>query len=226
MSQKSSAMFLVLMVVGIVVSLSLSGTVFGATLYVGPGETYTEIQPAINAASSGDTIIVRDGTYTGTDNKNVDFGGKAITVKSENGAQYCIIDCQGSGRGFYFHSGEGSGSVVDGFTIKNGYVILAPPSEPYDHGGGILCWGASPTIKNCTIINNRSARGGGIACYYGSPLITHCTISGNRSDVHGGAVYVYQGSPPNHQLYDHRKLSWCISTWRRDVFTVQPLAHC
>jgi hypothetical protein len=180
-------------VASLAVFLSLSGTASGTTLYVGLGEMYTEIQPAIDAAYDGDTIIVRDGTYTGAGNKNLDFGGKSITLKSENGPQYCIIDCEQSGRGFYI---KGGGPVVDGFTIKNGNVTGFPGGEPYNYGGGILCWGASPTIKNCSIINNRSSRGGGITCYHASPLITHCTISGNQSDVHGGAIFVYQGSPP------------------------------
>ncbi|HUW31414.1 MAG TPA: hypothetical protein VM223_07350, partial [Planctomycetota bacterium] len=36
-----------------------------ATRYVGPGETFTTIQSAIDASLNGDMIIVRDGTYTG-----------------------------------------------------------------------------------------------------------------------------------------------------------------
>jgi len=32
-----------------------------------------------------DTVLVADGTYIGEGNKNLDFGGKAITVTSENG---------------------------------------------------------------------------------------------------------------------------------------------
>ncbi len=51
--------------VALALFLSASGSASAATLYVGPDETYSEIQPALNAASNGDTIIVRDGTYTG-----------------------------------------------------------------------------------------------------------------------------------------------------------------
>jgi hypothetical protein len=35
------------------------------TIIVGPGETYTTIEEGIAAASNGDTILVRDGTYSG-----------------------------------------------------------------------------------------------------------------------------------------------------------------
>ena len=56
----------------------------------------------IDAAVAGDTVLVADGTYTGEGNRDIDFKGKAITVKSENGATNCIVDREGVGRGFHF----------------------------------------------------------------------------------------------------------------------------
>jgi hypothetical protein len=84
-----------------------------------PGD-FPTIQKAMDAAVSGDTVLVAAGTYKGAGNKNLDFKGKAITVTSDKGAALTIIDCEGVGRGFYFHSGETSKSVVSGFTIING----------------------------------------------------------------------------------------------------------
>ena len=147
-----------------------------------------EIQAAIDAAVNGDTVLVADGTYTGTGNKNLDFNGKAIVVKSENGADNCIIDCQGSGRGFHFHSGEVSNSVLDGFKIINGYVS--------DYGGGIYCENnSSPTIKNCFLSDNSAEDGGGIACTNSSPIIENCTISGDSAGTGGGIYCGVESSP-------------------------------
>ncbi|MHC4501634.1 MAG: hypothetical protein ACYS21_21310 [Planctomycetota bacterium] len=67
---------------------------------------FATIQKAIDSAFNGDTVIVADGTYTGPGNRDIDFLGKAITVRSESGPENCIIDCENSGRGFYFDDGE------------------------------------------------------------------------------------------------------------------------
>ena len=98
-----------------------------------PGEQPT-IQAGIDFAVSGDIVLVADGTYTGAMNKNLDFNGKAIIVISKNGPENTIIDCQGNGRGFNFHSSEGQDSVVSGFTIKNGAA---------DGAAGINCYNSS-----------------------------------------------------------------------------------
>ncbi len=87
---------------------------FPATIKV-PGD-YPTIQAGIDVAVDGDTVLVAPGTYK----ENIDFKGKAITVKSEQGPYVTIIDANQNGRVVTFNHGEGPGSVLDGFTIQNG----------------------------------------------------------------------------------------------------------
>ncbi len=180
----------------------------------GPAD-YNRIGTAIAHSSNGDYIIVFPGTYTGTGNYNIDFQNKAITVRSVAPTDpyivaQTIIDCNGLGRGFNFHSGEDPcSSILDGFTIINGVEsydgsIYCEYSHPKisncvisdNIGGGIYCSNSSPTITNCNITGNEADRGGGIYCYYdSSPTIKNCTIIGNSTEHNGGAIYCRESSP-------------------------------
>lgn len=161
--------------------LLVTGAAFAVTIHVGPGLQYSTIQAGINAATTGDTVLVQDGNYTGASNKNLDFAGRQIVLISESGPENCIIDCQNSGRGFYFHSGETNASKVIGITVRGGSSTM---------GGGINCTSASPFFKNCVIASNQSAAsyGGGIYISSGDPVFERCTIYGNTSQ-YGGAMY-------------------------------------
>ena len=154
-------------------------------------DDFQTIQEAIDYAIDGDTVIVGDGTYTGTGNKNIDFKGKAITVRSENGPANCIIDCELDGRGFLFISGEDANSVLSGFTITNGYL-------PTLRGGAIYCDSSSPTISNNVIVRNKALWGGGIYCGNSSPLILNNIIRGNTVMPYryGGGIMCESNSAP------------------------------
>ena len=65
----------------------------GAIIHV-PQDQPT-IQAGIDAAVDGDTVLVDDGTWSGTGNRDLDFYGKAITVRSLNGPDFCTIHCGG-----------------------------------------------------------------------------------------------------------------------------------
>jgi len=156
---------------------------------------YLTIQEGIDAAQDGDEVVVCDGVYTGLGNKNLDFAGKAITVRSANGPDNCIIDCENEGRGFYFHSGETAASVVDGFTITNGNADV----------GGAIYWASGdawyesgPTIMNCWILGNTALNGGGVSGGYSlteyGATIANCLVAGNSatgSDIWfgGGGIH-------------------------------------
>jgi hypothetical protein len=64
---------------------------FEASIHRVPSE-YATIQEAVDASSDGDVVLVAPGTYTGDGNKNIDFSGKAIVVRSELGSYDTAID--------------------------------------------------------------------------------------------------------------------------------------
>ncbi|MFH1148212.1 MAG: NosD domain-containing protein [Pseudomonadota bacterium] len=146
------------------------------------------IQAAIDAAADAQIVVVREGTYTGPGNRDLDLLCKAITVRSRKGANNTIIDCEYNGRGFYIHSGETSSSIVDGFTIKNGNA---------DKGAGIYCLASSPALYNCIVIDNTAETlGGGIACSnHSSPILSNCIIAGNVAVFGGGICNDTSSSP-------------------------------
>lgn len=148
-------------------------------------DDYETIQAAIDVAWPGDTVLVAPGTYTGNGNRDLDFGGKNIVVRSENGPEVTTINCEATfadpHRGFRFHNNETPNAVVDGFTITQGRA-----SDTC--GGAILIEsGAAPTISNNVITNCRAEYGGAIYLEHSSATITGNTINSNRAE-HGGAI--------------------------------------
>jgi len=162
------------------------------------GDAFATIGKALSEATDSATIFVADATYNET---NLNFNGKKVHLKGvdyhSGGLTRPVIDCQSSGRAFYFGSGETSDSVIDNFTIKNGKKDGA--SYPDNAGGAILCENSSrPSITNCTFSGNSAAdRGGAIYCFstINGPSITNCTFSGNSADDGGAIYYGNSGSP-------------------------------
>ncbi len=162
---------------------------------------FETIQAAIDESSNGDTIEVYPGWYSGTGNQVIDSLGKSITIRASGTPEETIIDGEGARGVVQCASGEGAGTIIEGFTITGGSA---------GDGGGIYCSGGSPTITDCTISGNTSTGdddwgmwtggGGGIFCSTSSPTISGCEISGNTSTDEGGGIYFldesYYGDPP------------------------------
>ncbi len=177
-------------------TLALVLAAAGSTYVVTPDGTgdYPTIQIALVAAADGDVIELTDGTFAGDGNRDIDFQGRAVTVRSQSGDPgTCIIECNGSEtdphRGFIFQTDEGPDSVVEGITVVHGWVEM--------YGGGIFCEDyASPTITRCTLLKNEAAYGGGM-CGGAFSTITGCSFIENEA-VRGGGL----GRAPSTVLTD------------------------
>ncbi|MBN2566426.1 MAG: right-handed parallel beta-helix repeat-containing protein [Candidatus Eisenbacteria bacterium] len=158
------------------------------------GGDFLTIKEAVIAAAPGDDIGVRPGTYTGLLNRDIDFGGKDLNLFSSGGPDVTIIDCQTLGRAFHFHSGESLDSVIEGFTITNGYA---------DDGGGIFCTELSScTIRDCVITYCATSYdgfvgGGGVCCNWESATQMYgCTLRGNSTMLFGGGALFMSSATP------------------------------
>ncbi len=154
----------------------------------GPGsgtvrDPYCAIQTAIDNAVDTDEIVVAPGTYF----ESINFLGKAITLRSSEGADVTIIDGTGAFHVVQCVSGEEPDTVLDGFTITGGN---ANGLFPDDSGGGMFNHESSPSVTNCTFAGNCvTSRGGGmlnVNITTDGPTVTNCTFSSNTSTATGG----------------------------------------
>ena len=173
-------------------NFALVSAVHSSTLHV-PAQ-YSDIQSAITASVDGDTILVADGTYTGTGNRNISFQGKNIVLMSENGSDDTIIDCESLGAGFIIGQFEDSTLVIDGFTVTN---------AASGQGAGIYIWYSHPLVKNCRFLQNTAngaqAFGGAIYLHISLAKFEDCEIIGNSAvssnvEAFGGGIHIYNST--------------------------------
>jgi hypothetical protein len=168
-------------------SLLVSPSTGLATTIKVPAEQPT-IQAGINAANSGDTVLVSPGTYK----ENIDFKGKAILVTSSDGPAATIIDGSNQGTVVTFQTSEGLASKLTGFTIQNG-------SNSF--GAGVNLLGSSATIVGNYFYTNSQGSGGYGSAIGGngsSPYIAQNVFSKNTCDTQflsGVVSFVNTSSP-------------------------------
>jgi parallel beta-helix repeat protein len=131
------------------------------------GKGYGSIQDAIDEAEPGDEIVIGAATYQYLE--KINFKGKNLTVRSTDPNDPAIVAAtviNGGDQGpvVTFSGGEDASCVLAGLTITGGNT-------------GIYCYGASPTIANCTIAESGSVA---IELWGGSePTIIKCNILGD-----------------------------------------------
>ncbi len=158
---------------------------------------FNKIQTTIadSGTTNGATLIVCAGTYS----ENINFLGKAITVKSASGSASTLIQGASSSTNspvVTFSTGETSAAVLDGFTIDN-------QNNAGTASRGIYINGAVPTIKNCIIQGNSASNcsengnacgGAGVYIVGSSPSFDSCTIRANTATNRNGAGMYITGA--------------------------------
>lgn len=158
----------------------------------GLGE-YPTIQDAIDAAAEGSIVELADGVYMGDGNRDLDFGGKILTVRSASGnPSSCVIDCEGGPgdehRAFYFDNAEPPECTIADIKITGGYGESVAA-----YGGAVRCGRfTSPTFSNVSFYVNSvvsgALRGGAVhADSASAPTFIGCSFIGNEA-LNGGAL--------------------------------------
>lgn len=141
------------------------------------------IQAAVDASNDGDVILVAPGTYSPIETDN-----KAITVKSQAGAQRTIIDAAGVRRCVVLANGNDSRWASDRWRTRLiGFTLVGGRDTNFGRGedGAAVCAG---TIENCVIKNCVAERSIVFASeLYGCLIVQNNAQSGYGVLMHGDA---------------------------------------
>ena len=145
------------------------------------GDTFADIQTAIDSAASGDTIEL-DGLYKGS--------GTAIVIDKNNltilgnGA---ILDGQGQSR---ILNVTGTGIILKNMNFINGNVT--------DNGGAVYWYGDNGAINNCNFANNKATQRGGAIYWYGvNGTISNSNFTNNTVKKYGGSAIQWDAHSVN-----------------------------
>lgn len=168
----------------------LSSLSFAAVWTVRPDGTgdFPTIQAAVSGASDGDIIELADGTFSGDGNRDVEFLGKSLTVRSQSGNfEDCIIDCEGMPaephRAFFLGNAPGSFCEIEGITFQH---ADAPRTPGFGFGGAIYAERAPIRIVACRFRNNRADGGAGVLSLFEPIELEDCLFERNTAE--GGAA--------------------------------------
>jgi len=187
-------------------------------------DAFTDLQPALNTAVSGDQIWVAEGTYLPTylfdslDPRSASFqmkngvaiyggfaGGETgleqrdwVTNLTILSGDLGIIEDASDNSYHVFYHPEGTdldtSAILDGFTIQGGYANI---KDSQNTGGGMYNFASSPTLNNIIFSGNSAyISGGGISNYYSAPVLFDCTFLQNATiQGTGGGMFNHSSSP-------------------------------
>lgn len=205
----------------VILALCRTVAVRAATLEVGAGKAYSDIQTAIDAAIEGtDEVLVYDGVYNTTVQVSLT---KAVTVRSVNGRDRTAIRrtdrpsllsptpaATDAGCVYRVLSIDNPNARVEGFSISGGYVSKTSG----EYGAGVRIGTTGGTLCDCVVSNNLNRQvsyGGGVAVLSGAGVVTNCLITRNISmrvsaaegDTRGCGIYMTGGLITHSQVSDN-----------------------
>ena len=152
-----------------------------------------DLQAVVDAANSGDTVLVQAGTYEGNftmkDGVYVSGGwNEDFTAQTEHAS---ILDAKANGRVLNQSANFETLTIWDNFTIQNG-KLTEVLSDKLGAGVALLKNGR---VINCLVQNNTftydpatQCAGGGIAQNYnGDTCAINCIVRNNKA-THGGGI--------------------------------------
>lgn len=132
-----------------------------AILTVDPqGSGFTTIQQALDAAGTGDTIQLVDGTYAGAGNVSLNLGAKTITLRSVNGPTNCTVDCGGT------RLVDGPTGTIKGITVVNSEQITIYTDDF--------------TLEDCVFKGSGQYNQPLLEIYHCRPTLANCTFRTSR----------------------------------------------
>ena len=122
-------------------ALLIPEIVLAKTIYVGPSDTYKNLQSAFSAMASGDTVVLRDGTYTGSSNQ-IRYNQKP---KSGTASAYSVIKAENPGKAVI--DGQNSLTMIDPNNSISGLSYVQFDGLQFVGSDSGIC-GTSPTNRD------------------------------------------------------------------------------
>ena len=175
----------------------------GDQIWVASGTYYTSYSKDVSVETRGVSFVIKDGVelyggFSGNEitlkdrdikfNKTILSGeiGDAASIKDNAFTILTTIDVSAK-------------TIIDGFTFTGGNANgYGTPGDAACSGGALfnkanINTESSPTISNCTFINNRARSGGAIFNFANEgkirSMLTNCSFIANISNFNGGALY-------------------------------------